>query len=141
MLYELNFEAICRFPANDSAFELEFLYNDHTFRHNTFYRNDGSGVGSERNWWFNPLPNSHHFRFIRSNGEVLLSSLLLEQQLHSTATNEHRRLAKEFIPVSTTCYDDPTTDYSGRVASKVVHDNQTHVKETSLKFCDEYDRI
>ncbi|CAM4968188.1 unnamed protein product [Rotaria socialis] len=46
-----------------------------------------------------------------------------------------------FIPVSTTCYDDPTTDYSGRVASKVVHDNQTHVKETSLKFCDEYDRI
>ncbi|CAF4584019.1 unnamed protein product, partial [Rotaria socialis] len=138
--------------------------------------------------------------------EVLLSSLLLEQQLHSTATNEHKRLAKEvkyeLVPkkhkasrappstvdfyssdiivdndciksdiielfsrfetletnllasshddldgehtawlkntnVSTTCYDDPTKDYSGRVASKVVLDNQTHVNETSLKFCDE----
>ncbi|CAF0732021.1 unnamed protein product [Rotaria sordida] len=40
----------------------------------------------------------HH---IRSNGElkqqheVLLSTLLLEQQLHSTATNEHKRLVKE----------------------------------------------
>ncbi|CAM4829329.1 unnamed protein product, partial [Rotaria magnacalcarata] len=40
-------------------------------------------------------------RHIRSNGElkqqhnVLLSTLLLEQQLHSTATNEHKRLVKE----------------------------------------------
>ncbi|CAF1980514.1 unnamed protein product [Rotaria magnacalcarata] len=42
-----------------------------------------------------------------------------------------------FIPVSTTCYDDPTKDYSGRAASKVVLDNQTHVKETSLKLSDE----
>ncbi|CAF4936034.1 unnamed protein product, partial [Rotaria socialis] len=33
-----------------------------------------------------------------------------------------------FIPVSTTCYDDPTKDYSGRAASKIVLDNQTHVK-------------
>ncbi|CAF4924284.1 unnamed protein product, partial [Rotaria socialis] len=41
-----------------------------------------------------------------------------------------------FIPVSTTCYDDPTKDYSGRAASKIVLDNQTHVKETSLKLCD-----
>ena len=42
-------------------------------------------------------------RHIRSNGElkqqheVLLSTLLLEQQLHSTATNEHKRLVKEVI--------------------------------------------
>ncbi|CAM4817091.1 unnamed protein product [Rotaria magnacalcarata] len=40
-------------------------------------------------------------RHIRSNGElkqqhkVLLSTLLLEQRLHSTATNEHKRLVKE----------------------------------------------
>ncbi|CAF4538828.1 unnamed protein product, partial [Rotaria socialis] len=40
-------------------------------------------------------------RHIRSNGElkqqheVLLSTLLLEQQLHSTATNEHKRFVKE----------------------------------------------
>ncbi|CAF5079860.1 unnamed protein product, partial [Rotaria magnacalcarata] len=40
-------------------------------------------------------------RHIRSNGElkqqhkVLLSTLLLEQQLHSTAPNEHKRLVKE----------------------------------------------
>ncbi|CAF4994769.1 unnamed protein product, partial [Rotaria magnacalcarata] len=39
--------------------------------------------------------------------------------------------------LSTTCYDDPTKDYSGRAASKVVLDNQTHVKETSLKLSDE----
>ncbi|CAF5185990.1 unnamed protein product, partial [Rotaria magnacalcarata] len=42
-------------------------------------------------------------RHIRSNGElkqqhkVLLSTLLLEQRLHSTATNEHKRLVKEKI--------------------------------------------
>lgn len=42
-------------------------------------------------------------RHIRSNTElkqqheVLLSTLLLEQQLHSTATNEHKRLVKEVI--------------------------------------------
>ncbi|CAM4912014.1 unnamed protein product [Rotaria socialis] len=48
-----------------------------------------------------------------------------------------QKLYDHFIPVSTTCYDDPTKDYSGRVASKVVLDNQTHVNETSLKFCDE----
>ncbi|CAF4348308.1 unnamed protein product, partial [Adineta steineri] len=40
-------------------------------------------------------------RHIRSNSElkqqheVLLSTLLLEQQLHSTTTNEHKRLVKE----------------------------------------------
>jgi competence protein ComGF len=40
-------------------------------------------------------------RHIRSNSElkqqheVLLSTLLLEQQLHSTAGNEHKRLVKE----------------------------------------------
>jgi hypothetical protein len=40
-------------------------------------------------------------RHIRSNSElkqqheVLLSTLLLEQQLHSTATNEHKRFVKE----------------------------------------------
>ncbi|CAF4551551.1 unnamed protein product [Rotaria socialis] len=61
MFYELNFEAICRFPASGSAFGLELLYNDHTVRDNTFYRNDGSSVGSERSWWLNPLPSSHHF--------------------------------------------------------------------------------
>ncbi|CAF1429936.1 unnamed protein product [Rotaria magnacalcarata] len=42
-------------------------------------------------------------RHIRSSGEfkqqheVLLSTLRLEQQLHSTATNEHKRLIKEVI--------------------------------------------
>ncbi|CAF4637955.1 unnamed protein product, partial [Rotaria socialis] len=41
-----------------------------------------------------------------------------------------------FIPVSTTCYDDPTKDYRGRAASNIVLDNQTHVM-TSLKLCDE----
>ncbi|CAF1658766.1 unnamed protein product [Rotaria magnacalcarata] len=61
MLYELNFEVICRLSASGSASELELLYNDHKLRENTFYRNDGSGVGSERNWWFNTLPSSHHF--------------------------------------------------------------------------------
>ncbi|CAF3018606.1 unnamed protein product [Rotaria socialis] len=69
MLYELNFEAICRFHASGSAFELEFLYNDHTLRDNTFYRNDGSAVGSERNWWLNPLPSSH--RFVCSRSETV----------------------------------------------------------------------
>lgn len=40
-------------------------------------------------------------RHIRSNNElkqqheVLLSTLLLEQQLHTTAANEHKRLVKE----------------------------------------------
>jgi hypothetical protein len=40
-------------------------------------------------------------RHIRSNSElkqqheVLLSTLLLEQQLHTTAANEHKRLVKE----------------------------------------------
>ncbi|CAF3465116.1 unnamed protein product [Rotaria socialis] len=66
MFYELNFEAICRFPASGSAFGLELLYNDHTVRDNTFYRNDGSSVGSERSWWLNPLPSSHHFVCSRS---------------------------------------------------------------------------
>ncbi|CAF4371635.1 unnamed protein product, partial [Rotaria magnacalcarata] len=42
-------------------------------------------------------------RHIRSSGEfkqqheVLLSTLRLEQQLHSTATNQHKRLIKEVI--------------------------------------------
>ncbi len=42
-------------------------------------------------------------RHVRSNSElkqqheVLLSTLLLEQQLHSTAANEHKRLVKEVI--------------------------------------------
>ena len=42
-------------------------------------------------------------RHIRSNSElkqqheVLLSTLLLEQQLHSTAANEHKRLVKEVL--------------------------------------------
>ena len=42
-------------------------------------------------------------RHIRSNGElkqqyeVLLATLLLEQQLHTTTTNEHKRLVKEVI--------------------------------------------
>ncbi|CAF1092911.1 unnamed protein product [Rotaria magnacalcarata] len=66
ILYELNFEAICRCPETGSAFELEFIYNDHTLRDNTFYRNDGSGVGSDRHWWFNPLPSAHHFVCSRS---------------------------------------------------------------------------
>lgn len=40
-------------------------------------------------------------RHVRSNSElkqqheVLLSTLLLEQQLHTTASNEHKRLVKE----------------------------------------------
>jgi len=40
-------------------------------------------------------------RHVRSNSElkqqheVLLSTLLLEQQLHTTAANEHKRLVKE----------------------------------------------
>ncbi|CAF1289537.1 unnamed protein product [Rotaria magnacalcarata] len=61
MLYELNFEVICRLSASGSVFELEFLYNDYTLRDNTFYRNGSSAVGSERHWWFNTLPSSHHF--------------------------------------------------------------------------------
>ncbi|CAF3789170.1 unnamed protein product [Rotaria socialis] len=65
-LYELNFEAICRCHASGSAFELEFLYNSHTLGENTFYRNDGSAFGSERNWWFNQLASSHHFVCSRS---------------------------------------------------------------------------
>ncbi|CAF4624253.1 unnamed protein product, partial [Rotaria magnacalcarata] len=42
-------------------------------------------------------------RHSRSNGElkqqheVLLSTLLLEQQLHSTATNQHKQFVKEVI--------------------------------------------
>ncbi|CAF4794501.1 unnamed protein product, partial [Rotaria magnacalcarata] len=42
-------------------------------------------------------------RHSRSNGElkqqheVLLSTLLLEQQLHSTATNQHQQFVKEVI--------------------------------------------
>lgn len=45
-------------------------------------------------------------RHIRSNTElkqqheVLLSTLLLEQQLHSTAINEHKRLVKEVTKTS-----------------------------------------
>ncbi|CAF4279993.1 unnamed protein product, partial [Rotaria magnacalcarata] len=42
-----------------------------------------------------------------------------------------------YIPVSTTCYDDSTKDYSRRAASKVVLDNQTHFRETVLKLCNE----
>ncbi|CAF1409755.1 unnamed protein product [Rotaria magnacalcarata] len=66
MLYELNFEVICRLSASGSAFELEFLYNDHKLRDNTFYRNGSSAVDSERHWWFNRLPSSHHFVCSRS---------------------------------------------------------------------------
>ncbi|CAF1628588.1 unnamed protein product [Rotaria magnacalcarata] len=82
-------------------------------------------------------------RHIRSNGElkqqhkVLLSTLLLEQQLHSTATNEHKRLVKEFIPVSTTCYDGRTKDHSEPVASTTAPNNQMNVKKILLKLCDE----
>jgi len=32
---------------------------------------------------------------LKQQHEVLLSTLLLEQQLHTTATNEHKRLVKE----------------------------------------------
>ncbi|CAF2100302.1 unnamed protein product [Rotaria magnacalcarata] len=82
-------------------------------------------------------------RHIRSNGElkqqhkVLLSTLLLEQQLHSTAPNEHKRLVKEFIPVSTTCYDGRTKDHSEPVASTTAPNNQMNVKKILLKLCDE----
>ncbi|CAF1378008.1 unnamed protein product [Rotaria magnacalcarata] len=74
MLYELNFEVICRLSASASVFELEFLYNDHKLRENTFYRNDGSAVGSERNWWFNTLPSSHHFVCSRAETVYLAAS-------------------------------------------------------------------
>ncbi|CAF4657808.1 unnamed protein product [Rotaria socialis] len=82
-----------------------------------FTEMDGSAVGSERSWWFNPLPSSHHF------SNIYMFSVTLSDNF-------------SFIPVSTTCYDDPTKDYRGRAASNIVLDNQTHVM-TSLKLCDE----
>ena len=36
---------------------------------------------------------------LKQQHEVLLSTLLLEQQLHSTAANEHKRLVKEVSAV------------------------------------------
>ncbi|CAF4932927.1 unnamed protein product, partial [Rotaria socialis] len=68
-------------------------------------------------------------RFVTLETNLLASS-------HDDLDGEHTAWLKN-TNVSTTCYDDPTKDYSGRVASKVVLDNQTHVNETSLKFCDE----
>ncbi|CAM2719975.1 unnamed protein product [Rotaria socialis] len=44
---------------------------------------------------------------------------------------------KNSIPVSSTCYDDPTKDHSEPAASTVVPNNQTHAKEILLKLCDE----
>ncbi|CAF4650025.1 unnamed protein product, partial [Rotaria socialis] len=44
---------------------------------------------------------------------------------------------KNSIPVSSTCYDDPTKDHSEQAASTVVPNNQTHAKEILLKLCDE----
>jgi len=55
-------------------------------------------------------------RHIRSNGElkqqheVLLSTLLLEQQLHSTAANEQKRLVKEVI--SPNSYSESISSYA-----------------------------
>lgn len=52
---------------------------------------------------FSQQTDSELQQYIRSNSElkqqheVLLSTLLLEQQLHLTATNEHKRLVKEVI--------------------------------------------
>ncbi|CAF4556047.1 unnamed protein product, partial [Rotaria socialis] len=49
-------------------------------------------------------------RHIHSN------SALKQQQLHSTATKEHKRVVKEFISMNSTCYDDSTKDHSGLAA-------------------------
>ncbi|CAM4766304.1 unnamed protein product [Rotaria magnacalcarata] len=38
----------------------------------------------------------------------------------------------KFIPVSTTCYDDPTKDHSGPAISTVVPDSQMHFKACSF---------
>ncbi|CAF4913646.1 unnamed protein product [Rotaria magnacalcarata] len=57
---------------------------------------------------------------LKQQHEILLSTLFLEQQLHSTATDEHKRHVNEFIPVSTTCYDDPTKDHPGRAACQCM---------------------
>ncbi|CAM4968056.1 unnamed protein product [Rotaria socialis] len=55
----------------------------------------------------------HSKNEFKQQHEVLLSTLLLEQQqLHLTATKEHKRVVKEFIPVSTSGYDDPIKDHS-----------------------------
>jgi hypothetical protein len=66
MLYELNFEAVCRVNESGIVFQLDFLYNDHTLLENKFYKNDGSGYGSGRDWWFSPTPYANHFICSRS---------------------------------------------------------------------------
>ncbi|CAF1608198.1 unnamed protein product, partial [Rotaria magnacalcarata] len=53
---------------------------------------------------------------LKQQHEILLSTLLLEQQLHSTSTDEHKRRVNEFIPVNTTCYGDSTKDHPGPAA-------------------------
>ncbi|CAF4457563.1 unnamed protein product [Rotaria socialis] len=65
-------------------------------------------------------------RHIHSN------SGLKQQPLHSTATKEHKRLVKEFIPMSTPGYDDPTKDHSGPAACQALFKFITPETSTSL---------
>ncbi|CAF4866703.1 unnamed protein product [Rotaria socialis] len=59
----------------------------------------------------------HSKNEFKQQHEVLLSTLLLEQQqLHLTATKEHKRVVKEFISMNSTCYDDSTKDHLGLAA-------------------------
>ncbi|CAF1965068.1 unnamed protein product [Rotaria magnacalcarata] len=44
---------------------------------------------------------------------------------------------EQFIPVSTTYYDDPTKDHSEPAASTTAPNNQMNVKKILLKLCDE----
>ncbi|CAF4344873.1 unnamed protein product, partial [Rotaria magnacalcarata] len=64
---------------------------------------------------------------LKQQHEILLSTLLLEQQLHSAVTDEHKQHVNEFIPVSTTCYDDPKKYHSGRAACQ--GDDLSYYKE------------
>ncbi|CAF2089923.1 unnamed protein product [Rotaria magnacalcarata] len=129
-------------PSAGICFSIDLEHKTHFYNDNSAITSDQSSKDIRINF-FSQQTDAALQRHIRSNGElkqqhkVLLSTLLLEQQLHSTATNEHKRLVKEFIPVSTTCYDDPTKDHSEPAASTTAPNNQMNVEKILLKLCDE----
>ncbi|CAF4274022.1 unnamed protein product, partial [Rotaria magnacalcarata] len=87
-------------PSAGICFSIDLEHKTHFYNDNSAITSDQSSKDIRINF-FSQQTDAALQRHIRSNGElkqqhkVLLSTLLLEQQLHSTATNEHKRLVKE----------------------------------------------
>lgn len=75
MLYEVQFEAICRIDGQGNAFQIGFLYDDYIVDQDHLVKNDGSRWTVMPDFWLNPGFGGHHFPCTRTETMSLKSGI------------------------------------------------------------------